>query len=142
MFRHLRIMFFNMTIGILLLEMNDWKSNVAVIRKPWEWQKKVYQNLELHLDAAIDKVDNLAKDVELQRMEKKWDELYEQIHQESETASIQSQPVALVSEKEYEYGADAFEIYMKENKGKIKPEMKEVAVQKNEKARQKISMAI
>ena len=53
----------------------------------------------------------------------------------SETASIQSQPVALVSEKEYEYGADAFEIYMKENKGKIKPEMKEVAVQKNEKSR-------
>lgn len=31
----------------------------------------------------------------------------------SETASIQSQPVALVSEKEYEYeyGADAFEAY-------------------------------
>ena len=53
----------------------------------------------------------------------------------SEIASIQSQPVALVSEKEYEYGADAFEIYMKENKGKIKLEMKEVAVQKNEKAR-------
>ena len=57
------------------------------------------------------------------------------VYKESETASIQSQPVALVSEKEYEYGADAFEIYMKENKGKIKPEMKEVAVQKNEKAR-------
>ena len=55
----------------------------------------------------------------------------------SVTASIQPQPIALVSEKEYEYeyGADAFEIYMKENKGKIKPEMKEVAVQKNEKAR-------
>lgn len=53
----------------------------------------------------------------------------------SETESIQSQPVALVSEKKYEYGADAFEIYMKENKGKIKPEMKEVAVQKNENAR-------
>ena len=86
------------------------QSNVAVIRKPWEWQKKVYQNLELHLDAAIDKVDNLAKDVEIQKMEKKWDELYEQTHQESETASIQSQPVALVSEKEYEYGADAFEL--------------------------------
>lgn len=99
------------------------------------WQKKVYQNLELHLDAAIDKVNNLAKDVEIQKMEKKWDELYEQTHQESETVSIQPQPVALVSEKEYEYGADAFEIYMKENKGKIKPEMKEVAVQKNEKAR-------
>lgn len=111
------------------------QSNVAVIRKPWEWQKKVYQNLELHLDAAIDKVDNLAKDVELQRMEKKWDELYEQTHQESETVSIQPHPVALVSEKEYEYGADAFETYMKESKGEIKPEMKKVDVQKNEKAR-------
>ena len=36
--------------------------------------------------------------------------MYEQTHQESENASIQSQPVALVSEKEYEYGADAFEL--------------------------------
>ena len=53
----------------------------------------------------------------------------------SETESIQSQSVALVSEKEYEYCADAFEIYMKEHKGKITPEMKEVAVQKNENAR-------
>ena len=96
------------------------QSNVAVIRKPWEWQKKVYQNLELHLDAAIDKVDNLAKDVELQKMEKKWDELYEQTHQESVTASIQPQPIALVSEKEYEYeyeyGADAFEAYQQSGK--------------------------
>ena len=33
----------------------------------------MYQNLELHLDAAIDKVDNLAKDVELQRMEQSGD---------------------------------------------------------------------
>ena len=42
----------------------------------------------------------MSKDVKIQKMEKKWDELYEQTHQESETASIQSQPVALVSEKE------------------------------------------
>jgi hypothetical protein len=103
--------------------------------KPWQWQKKVYQNLELHLDAAIDKVDNLAKDVELQRMEKKWDELYEQTHQESKVDVVQPQPVALVSEKEYEYGAEAFETYMKESNGEIKPEMKELVVQKNDKAR-------
>lgn len=87
------------------------QSNVAVIRKPWEWQKKVYQNLELHLDAAIDKVDNLAKDVELQRMEKKWDELYEQTHQESKEIA-QPQALSMVSEPEYEYGAEAFEAYM------------------------------
>ena len=28
------------------------------------------------------------------------------------TEHVQAQPVALVSEKEYEYGADAFEAYM------------------------------
>lgn len=110
------------------------QSNVAVIRKPWEWQKKVYQNLELHLDAAIDKVDNLAKDVELQRMEKKWDELYEQTHQVSQETA-QPQTIALVSEKDYMYGAEAFEAYMGESNRDIKSEIKEVAVQKNDKAR-------
>ena len=92
------------------------QSNVAVIRKPWEWQKKVYQNLELHLDAAIDKVDILAKAVELQRMEKKWDELYEQTHQESKEAA-QPQILSMVSEPEYEYGygEEAFEAFQKNN---------------------------
>ena len=85
------------------------QSNVAVIRKPWEWQKKVYQNLELHLYAAIDKVDNLAKDVELQRMEKKWDELYEVTNRNQELGV----ELTLVSEKEYRYGADAFEDFQK-----------------------------
>ena len=111
------------------------QSNVAVIRKPWEWQKEVYQNLELHLDAAIDKLDNLAKGVELQRLEKKWDELYEQTNAESVVDSIQPQPIALVSEKEYGYGADAFEAYIKENNGEIELDMKEVVDQKNDKAR-------
>ena len=110
------------------------QSNVAVIRKPWEWQKKVYQNLELHLDAAIDKVDNLAKDVEIQKMEKKWDELYEQTHQEGKE-TVQPQAIALVSEKDYAYGAEAFEAYMEKSNREIKPNMKEVAVQKNDKAR-------
>ena len=71
----------------------------------------------------IDKVDNLTKDVEIQRMEKKWDKLYEQTHPESVVDSIQPQPVALVSEKKYEYGADAFEAYMNENKGNVSLEM-------------------
>ena len=110
------------------------QSNVAVIRKPWEWQKKVYQNLELHLDAAIDKVDNLAKDVELQKMEKKWDELYEQTHQESKETA-QPQTIALVSEKDYSYGAEAFEAYMEESNRDIKSDIKEVALQKSGKAR-------
>ena len=91
------------------------KSNVAVIRKPWEWQKKVYQNLELHLDAAIDKVNNLAKDVEIQKVEKKWDELYEQTHQEGKE-KVQPQTLSMVSESEYEYGAEAFEAYIEKQR--------------------------
>ena len=96
----------------------------------------MYQNLELHLDAAIDKVDNLAKDVELQRMENKWDKLYEQTHQESKE-TVQPQALSIVSEPEYEYeyGADAFEAYMKVNKGEVKTEMKENTVPKTEKER-------
>lgn len=97
------------------------QSNVAVTRKPWEWQKKVYQNLELHLDAAIDKVDSLAKDVEIQKMEKKWDELYAQTHQEGKE-TVQPQEIALVSEKDYEYGADAFEEFMAKQRDKYMDE--------------------
>lgn len=53
-------------------------------------------------------------------MEKKRDELYEQTHQEKK-GTVQPQALSLVSEPEYEYGAEAFEAYMKENKGEIKP---------------------
>ena len=109
-------------------------SKTEVAKKPWEWQKKVYQNLELHLDAAIDKVDNLAKDVKLQRMEKKWDELYEQTHQESKETA-QPQALSLVSEPEYEYGAEAFEAYMKENESELVDKTNMNAVQKNDKIR-------
>lgn len=110
------------------------ESNVAVIRKPWEWQKKVYQNLELHLDAAIDKVDHLAKDVELQRMEKKWDELYEKAHSE-EKGTVQPQVLSMVSEPEYEYGAEAFEAYMKKNVAEINTDTKTSSVSKVEQVR-------
>ncbi len=38
-------------------------------------------------------------------------------------------------EKDYAYGAEAFEAYMEKSNREIKPNMKEVAVQKNDKAR-------
>ena len=110
------------------------QSNVAVIRKPWEWQKKVYQNLELHLDAAIDKVDNLSKDVEIQKMEKKWDELYEQIHQESKETA-QPQELSMVSEPKYEYGAEVFEAYMKGTVAEIKTDARTSSDSKFEQVR-------
>lgn len=32
-------------------------SKTEVAKKPWQWQKKVYESMVLHLDAAIDKVE-------------------------------------------------------------------------------------
>lgn len=37
--------------------------------------------------------------------------------------------------KDYAYGAETFEAYMEKSNREIKPNMKEVAVQKNDKAR-------
>ena len=51
-------------------------------------------------------------------MEKKWDEVYEQTHNQE---VMQPQEVAVVAEKEYEYGADAFEEYLKNQKTETKP---------------------
>lgn len=110
------------------------QSNVAVMRKPWEWQKKMYQNLELHLNAAIDKVDNLAMDMEIRRMEKKWDEVYEERKQGGREV-VQPQVLSMVSEPEYEYGAEKFEAYVEENAGDGKQAVKGVVVQASEKVR-------
>ena len=51
-------------------------------------------------------------------MEKKWDEVFEQTHKQE---GIQTQEVAVVSEKEYEYGSDAFEEYINNQKTETKP---------------------
>ena len=87
------------------------------------------------INEIIDKVDNLAKDVEIQKMEKKWDELYEQTHQESIVDAIQPQHVALVSEPEYEYGAEAFEAYMKGTVAEIKTDARTSSDSKFEQVR-------
>lgn len=46
-----------------------FKANNSMLRKLLVWQKRVNQNLELHLDAAIDKVGNLSLDVRNQNYE-------------------------------------------------------------------------
>lgn len=84
-------------------------SKTELAKKPWKWQKKVYESMVLHLDAAIDKVEDLARDVELDRTSKR--------DMETEPAAEEINhllPVIAVAETpEYEYGADAFEAYQK-----------------------------
>lgn len=70
-----------------------FRADNFVLRNPWAWQKRVYQNLELYLDAAINKVGNLSLDVKNQKCEV-------------------TSPIMGVAEGEHKYGADVFEEYM------------------------------
>ena len=92
-----------------------FKNDSSLMRKPWEWQKKVYQSMVQSLDKSIEKVDALSADVQVQKMMRKWDEIYDKSHDEMALGA--SGDTALVSEKGHEYGADQFEEYL-EKQGK------------------------
>ena len=102
------------------------RDNQSYLRKPWEWQKKVYTGLELHLDAAIDKVDNLRLDVMDRRMQELRDRRKESKSEnkenygtpERETSHLPLGRLAVVAEEQPVYGADAFEAYMAKQDGK------------------------
>ena len=110
-------------------------SKTEFAKKPWEWQKKVYESMVLHLDASIDKVEDLSRDVELNRLK--------DMHVEEPMAEYGKDilPVAAVAEPaEYQYGADAFEAaYPKMNQDKAVeakgPDMKAPPVPKSGKVR-------
>lgn len=58
----------------------------------------------LHLDASIDKVEDLSRDVELNRMKDK------QVEEPKMEYGVDISPVTAVAEpSEYQYNADAFE---------------------------------
>lgn len=87
-----------------------FKNDSSIMRKPWEWQRKVYQSMVQSLNKSIEKVDALSTDVQVQKMMRQWDELYDKSHDEMALGT--SEDIALVSEKGHEYGADKFEEYM------------------------------
>lgn len=78
-------------------------SKTEVFKKPWQVKKKLFANMELRLDAAIDKVDNLSKDVEIGKMMKQYDEAMSKPHENLATLP------AMVAEPVEQYGADVFE---------------------------------
>lgn len=110
-------------------------SKTEVVKKPWQWQKKVYKSMVLHLDAAIDKVEDLSWDVELNRMKDK------QVEELDVDYSKDILPVVAVAEpSEYQYGAEAFETAypkMKQDKAMEakEPDMKAPTVPKTGKVR-------
>lgn len=72
-------------------------SKTDIVKKPWIAKKKILEAMELIVDGAIDKTENLAKDVEI------YDILRGKAHVEQETV--------MVAELGYQYGADVFEAY-------------------------------
>ncbi len=91
-------------------------SKTELAKKPWQWQKKVYESMVLHLDGAIDKVDNLSKDIEIARMDKQR-ELEVEVNHNPLKEAVPFEPSMMVAEPgEYQYGADAFEAAMKADK--------------------------
>ena len=80
-------------------------SKTEMVKKPWIAKQKILEAMELRLDAAIDKTENLARDVEIDHMMKKFDSLMEKAHTEK--------VVSMVAEPESQYGAEVFEDYEK-----------------------------
>lgn len=78
-------------------------SKTDLIKKPFLVKKKLLAGMELRLDAAIDKVDNLSRDVEMGKMLKQYDEAMERPH--DNLANV----TTLVAEPEQKYGAEVFE---------------------------------
>lgn len=80
-------------------------SKTEMVKKLWIAKQKILESMELRLDAAIDKTENLARDVEIDRMMKKFDSMMGKAHTE--------QVISMVAEPDSQYGAEAFEEYEK-----------------------------
>lgn len=94
-------------------------SKTELAKKPFAIQKRLYESMERHLDAAINKVECLARDVKPKKQQ-------EQPEMEKEVTEPKTVAVGMVAESEYEYGAEAFEAYQQTAKAEtaVKAEVK------------------
>ncbi|GEM_PF-6212918 len=97
-------------------------------KKPWIAKQKILEAMELRLDVAIDKTENLNRDGEIDQMMKTFDSLMEQAHTEK--------VVSMVAESNSQYGAEAFESYEEtKDVSEIVPEVKNIETKKDGKSR-------
>lgn len=92
-------------------------SKTELVKKPFEAKKKLYQSMEQHMDAAIDKVVSLAKEQE--RMK--------------EVDMVELSMLGAVAEQEFQYGAEVFEEQYKELMSQIIKETGKDAITKRKK---------
>ena len=106
---------------------------------PMKAVRKLFVSMELHLDASIDKLDNLAMNVQLDK-EKHMENAKAQEQTEPERAEaerVESEIVysPMVAEpQEYQYNADAFENYLRDNAANDNKN-KEIIMQKDKNVR-------
>ncbi|MGB4660310.1 MAG: DUF6674 family protein [Mobilitalea sp.] len=77
-------------------------SKTEMVKRPWVVKKKILEAMELRLDAAVDMTEILARDVEIDRMMKRFDKVMGKGNVE--------QIGGMVAEHGEQYGADAFEV--------------------------------
>ena len=108
---------------------------------PMKAVRKLFVSMELHLDASIDKLDNLAMNVQLDKekyMENVKTKEQEQTEPErAEAEQVEAEVVysPMVAEpQEYQYNADAFENYLRDNAANDNKN-KEIIMQKDKNVR-------
>ena len=83
-------------------------SKTELAKKPWYWQRGVYESIKHFLDSSIGKIDNLQAAI-TETIQKDPDyEVDERIF-----SSEDKDLIPVVAEQDRKYGADAFEDYMK-----------------------------
>ena len=106
---------------------------------PMKAVKKMLVSMELHLDASIDKLDNLAMNVKLDK-EKHMENAKVQEQTEPERAEAERVEAEIVyspmvaEPQEYQYNADAFENYLRDNAANDNKN-KEIIMQKDKNVR-------
>ncbi len=89
-------------------EKNKKFSKTELAKKPWRWQRGIYESIKLFLDSSIDKLNNLEMAVKESISKTPDYEVDERIFSGNLNPLI-----AVVAESNHKYGADAFEDYMK-----------------------------
>lgn len=88
-------------------EKNRKFSKTELAKKPWRWQRGIYESIKLFLDSSIDKLNKLEMAVKESLSKNPDYEVDERIF------SGISPLIPVVAEQDHKYGADAFEDYMK-----------------------------
>jgi hypothetical protein len=81
-----------------------------MLKKPWMINKTIFEGMELRIDAAIDKVDNLERDVKLLLGENHGKDFNKILGENDLFYSV-------VEKVEYKYGGEAFEASQKQLQG-------------------------